>query len=495
LNDITIDGSGSTLVFLLNNDGIHIDSCRRIKITNVVIEYALKMGALGQVVVQGDHNVLKVNDAFPVTNADTIGHIAEYDSAMKSFVPGGMRVYLPPGSKEMPKYIGDQTYTSAAFQTKGLAGKTFVIFQHWYGGTAIQIKDPVGKPRVSEDIIFDNVTIHSGPGMGIVAHGMKRGIAIWNSKITPAPGGLISTEYDAIHMLLEGGDVSIKNNLISNQGDDGVNLSNPVHPVVRIDENGRSLVLSNHSRFIQIHDRLTAFDPMNKYLGSAEVVETPKSLGGPDNQWYSIKLDNSIPGLTLQSLFRDDNLVNSRVALTHNVVQNCQCHGLLAQVPNALIEDNAISNTTGSAIRLLSSEGYFKEGVGAINVLVQNNRISGSGIDANIQGLHQAAISIYGNGSSGITAEPSNAYVNLIGNTISDSQQGCISVESSEIVKVSENHCNNTNLSPSFQQKASISISYSSQVTLKGNHRSGPQTGAIDVDPSMTKDIQTQPSY
>ncbi|MDR3734180.1 MAG: right-handed parallel beta-helix repeat-containing protein [Acidobacteriaceae bacterium] len=494
LTDMTIDGSGATLVFMFNKTGIFMNKCHRVAVTNLTIAYGLKTASLGTVVAQGAENVLKVDAAYPVTASDTIGHMAEYDPASKRYIPGGMRVYAPPGGKEMPKYIGDQTYSSPAFQTKGLAGKTFVIFHHWYGGTAFLIKEIQGVDA-SEDIILNAVSIESGPGMGIVAVGIRRGLGIWNCRIAAKEGALVSTEYDAIHVLIVGGDVSIHDNFIANQGDDGINLNNPVHPIVKIGPDGKDLILSTHSRFIQMHDRISAFDETNKYLGTAEVMEPLKPLGGPNNQWNGIMLDHAIEGLTLKSLFRDDNLVNSRVAVVHNTIRDCQCHGLLVQVPNALIADNTFANTSANAIRLLTNLGSFKEGVGAINVLVRNNLITNPGIDAGLHGLHWAAISAYAAGNAGVVAEPSNRFIDLVGNSISNAQQGCISIASSEMVNLTGNICKDTNLSAPFHRQASITISNSKGVVMQDNHRSGIQTGGIDVDAVTTKDIKTQSAY
>jgi len=134
--------------------------------------------------------------------------------------------------------------------------------------------------------------------------------------------------------------------------------------------------------------------------------------------------------------------------------------------------------------------GYFKEGVGAINVLVRNNQITGSGIDAGIHAMRWAAIAVYGNSNAGVTAEPSNRYINIEGNSVVNAQQGCISVASGQLVNITGNVCKDTNLA--LHKSPSISVSYSNDVTVKGNQVSGMWAGGVEVDPATTKDVHVE---
>jgi hypothetical protein len=492
LSDVTIDGSGSTFVFMLNKTGIYLTKSKRVELTNIAVEFGLKMGAMATMVTKDGQNVLQFDPEYPVTEKDSIGHISEYDRAAKSFVPGGQRVYSPPGSATSPKYIGDQSYTSQAFQNKALAGKSFVVFQHWYGGSAIQIQDTYG-PNQNEDIILDHVTVYSGPGMGIVAYGVKRGLGIFNSQVTVKPGSLISTEYDALHMLLVGGDVFIRDNLISGQGDDGINLNNPVTPIIKTDNEGKNLTLGIFSRFMQANDRLSFFDNTNKFLGISQIVSAPVFQGGPNNWYYSLTLKDPIAGLTTANLVRDMDLVNSRVAVVNNRIENCQCHAILVGTPNTLIEGNQITNTSANPIRLLTNLGSFKEGVGAINVLVRKNNIISSGVDAGLHLMKWSAISAYAATPTGISNMPSNKFLDIVDNTITNAAQGCITVASSVAVHISGNTCNSTNrLNPGG---AGITVVNSGNVILNQNKRTGSSTGGIFVDPASTTNIQGQTTY
>jgi hypothetical protein len=441
------------------------------------------MASLGQIKTSSEGNQLVIDPQFPVTRDDAVYYASEYDPVHKNYVKAGQRVIMPPGSPTPAVYKGNQTYSSAAFK-QASPGKTFVVFHQWYGGVAIKIADLPGPP-VSEDLTLDGITIHSGPGMGILAYGMKRGLAIVNSKITPAtaPLSLISTEYDGIHILVAGGDVIINDNVISGQGDDGINVNNAVHPLVSVGSDNTKVTLSTYSRFIKPGDTLAFFNENSAFLGKANVTGV-KPLGGLNNE---IALSNPITGLTAHTIVRDVQLINSRYAIERNTIRTCHCHAILLQAPFALVDHNQISDISYNAIRLLTNVGGFKEGVGALDVIVKENTIANTGSDNSLN-MPWAAISAYGAiRNNAVTSAVVNSNVEIVRNNISNTQQGCITIMSSRNVEVSDNTCN-TNADPASTISA-ISVKGSSSIQLKQNNFSGPFGKTVDVDASSTRDI------
>lgn len=366
-----------------------------------------------------------------------------------------------------------------------------MVYHYWYGGQAIRIDDTRG-PQQSEDVVIDSVTIHSAPGMGILAYGLKRGFAVVNTTIAPRPDGSnpISTMFDGIHVLLGGGDVLLSGNRISGQGDDGINLNNPVHPIVSIDDAGQTLVLSKYSRFIAADDMLAFFSEEGGYLGQARVRGKPKALGGLNNQ---VSLDRTVPGLKASSVVRDLSLISARFEVSDNTIEACNCHGLLVQWPNGRVQGNTFRDLRANAIRLLTDVGSWKEGVGAFNVIVHGNTISKSGIDNSLP-LPWAAISAYG-GARGnrVATVPVNSYLDITDNTITDALQGCITIASTRNAKVTGNVCKSSNLQG--PGKESINVLSSTRVILSGNKRIGASTGGIKSDSPPDGETARQVGY
>jgi hypothetical protein len=483
---MTVEGNDATLMFTQNQPGVYINTSQRLKINRLTIDYSLHTASLGTIETRDGAKVLVIDRRYPVTSADAVYYASEFDPMTRNWVQNGQRAIMPPGSPTPAVFAGDQTYTSAAFKNL-TPGKNFVVFHHWYGGAAIRIDDSRG-PSQSEDVVIDGVTIYSAPGMGILTYGLKRGLAIQNTNVVARPDGLspVSTEFDALHVLLGGGDILMANNHIANQGDDGINLNNPVHPIVSIADDGKTMVLSTYSRFIAEGDSLAFFDSGGKYLGQATVNGKPKALGGLNNQ---ISLDRAIPGIDTHGVVRDVALISSRFYVGNNTIEQCNCHGLLVQLPNGLVEGNTFRQLNYNAIRLLTNVGSWKEGVGAFNVIVTRNTISRTGVDTSLP-MPWAAISAYG-GARGntVAAEPVNKDIDITDNTINEAQQGCVTVASSRAVKVANNSCNSTNLHD--PGRPSINVFNASGTSVDNNKRSGQSTGGMEVDKAKSKGQDT----
>jgi hypothetical protein len=483
LSDVTIDGGGSTFVFTQNSPGIYLTSNRRLKLTRLKIEYSLRMASLGQIRATPAGNQLVIDPQYPVTASDAITYLTEYDTATKNWVKPPQRVIITPGSSTPAVFIGGQTFTSASFK-QVTPGKTFVAFHQWYGGVAIEVSDIAGT-TTSQDLTLDDITIRSGPGMGILAYGMERGLAIINSTIAPKvdPLSLISTEYDAIHILIAGGDVIIADNKISGQGDDGINFSAAMHPVVSSSSNGIDVVLSAYSRFIRTGDTLAFFNASGDFIGKSEVASM-KSLGGINN---AITLTDAITGLTSTSVARDLRLSNSRYAIQRNTISNCHCHGVLLEAPYGLVTDNTISGIAYNAIRLVTFVGSFNEGLGAFDVDVSGNTIADTGPDSSMK-LPWGAITAYGVTPNNVVATfPVNGDITISKNRISDVAQGCITVLSSRRATIGENTCDGSN---STNANPAISVADASSVVIKENRLTGTFAGKIDIDHSTTNDVK-----
>jgi len=465
LHDVTINGTGATLVFTQNTTGVYIAGSQRLKLTGVNINYSMPLASLATVTSQGGQNVLVVDPAYPMTSGIQIGHVSDYNPATHEWVQGGKRLYFPTGSSTAPVYIGNQTFTSSAFRTL-TPGESMIAFHHYYGGVAVTVKDIAGQSQ-SQDIILDGIGIHGGPGMGVVATKMLRGFALLNSHITPPPDGssLVSTEYDAVHTLaVSQGDILIQNNTISGNGDDGVNFDSPVQSVMNVSADGLTIQITNYSRFYNQGDNVAFFDTTGTMIGQATLATQPVSIGNSNVQ---VTLNAAVPGVVPGMAMRDANQLPARVAMINNTVSDCQCHGVLVEIPHGWVSGNQFNNTAFNAVRLITNVGQWNEGVGAFNELFQNNTISNTGPDSSLA-FPFGAISVYGVASgSTVSSSPMNDYINIASNTVSNTAQACIAVASALDVTVQGNTCSANNLKSPGQP--AIVVQSGAQITVTGN--------------------------
>ena len=109
------------------------------------------------------------------------------------------------------------------------------------------------------------------------------------------------------------------------------------------------------------------------------------------------------------------------------------------QDPDGLVAGNRFSSLDRNAIRLLTSTGVFKEGIGAFDVIVRGNTIENTGPDL-VPRLPWAAITTYGvTRPLRLDDHPVNADILIEGNRIADTDDGCITVADAENVTLRRN--------------------------------------------------------
>jgi hypothetical protein len=488
LADVTIDGGGSTFIFTQNATGIFVRASQRVRLVDCTIAYGLRMVSLGTIRDRSGEKIVAVDPGDQVGPDDQVYYLLEFDRATQQWVPGGRRVILPPGSASPAVFDGDHAYRSRAFASLP-EGMSFTLFHQFYGGNAIRIGDSPAADE-AEDIVIDHVHIASGPGMGIFAYGMKRGLAIINSQIAPRPDSRpwISTEYDAIHVLELGGDLVISNNTISGQGDDAINLNSPVAMISKAGQDPRDLVMAPYSRFMTAGDVLGFFGRAGQFAGTAAVTAT-RPLGGLN---YEIGMGSPGDRFDKRDLVRDVTRIDSRFVIAGNRISRCHCHGILVQIPNGLVENNTMSGTL-SGIRLLANTGFFKEGAGAINVVVRNNVVTDTIGDKALGNISAAIMAYAPIGNGELSPYPVNSNLAITSNTVSAAADACVTISSSQHVTVADNRCNSVNLSG--QPLPSIIVVRAGDVVLRDNVRTGVSSGGMSIDPETAARVTRQERY
>jgi len=507
LNNLTIDCSGSTFVFWQNKNGIAVEQSSNIELTNVIIKYDLTnttttnpnprlMTFYGTVQYVNGAYELVVAPGTTLTSNDTLGHLAEWDTTNNRYVQGGIRVYPSgayiPYTFDTPTGTGQQTLKSSSFNSS-MNGKTFAVLEDYnsYGYAVLLNDSPQFSGALqSHDITLDRVTINSAPGMGIVIYGIKRGVNLQWAQIIPETGKYISTEYDAIHSTLIGGDLVLQHNKIIGQADDAINMAYPLLKIESIDADGVTLHLGPYSRFVQQYDTLTFTASDNSYVGYATITNVPTVSSGK----ATVVLDHGFSGLNTGWRVRDMQLIGNRSLATNNTIASCSCHGILAQTPNTLVANNVLTYiAAGSGIKLLTANNTFFEGVGAINTIVQNNTVSYPGIESAVYtGMSWGGISLLGTNGSGLSSVKVNKWVNITGNTVFQGPVGCVAAYSSETVNVTGNSCQSDNLKNTGT--ASITGNYLDTISIQSNTRTGTTTGGISLGGSVTN-ASVQSSY
>jgi len=444
LTDVTITGKGATLMLMRWGTGIRIRNSQRVRLADFELRYANPALVTGSIVQTAGGLGLAIGPAQLSADAQPVVHqITTLNPRGPGYAIHGTRlIFGKAGVTFRP--AGKGVFTTVGKLVGFQPGDRVAIKLTYYDGAALSVNDSAG--LASQDIVVDHVTIANSSGMAITVGRMGRGLGVINSRLGPATAadGVASIPFDGIHVAAMAGDILIQNNHISGTGDDGINLSSPVLDVLGTGEAG-VVNIKNAGAFAP-QETLALFDADLKYLGSSTV--NGRAPTGPDRT-SAVQLASTIPNVQLARYARAASTVGSRYAIIGNTIADCECHGLLAQGPNGLISKNQFSGLRYNAIRLLTS-GVWNEGSGATNVVVVDNVIHDTGADTKL-GFLWGAISAYGEigtlgGPSHMTSVPVNSGLLITGNTITNTQDVCVSISDTEDATLTHNHCDQTML-------------------------------------------------
>ncbi len=496
LRDVVIDGDGSTLVFTQSGRvGLSLTNNERVLVRNLKLDSSLRIATAG--VIEHDtasgQKVLRYVSG-SVINAETtvIRAVSPYTISSKRFAKSPtVEVYYDTSNR--PTYDAQAGVFRSAQFSGFFAGQQVLARHYLYDGHAIYVSG-----ATTNDISFDNVTIHSGPSMGFVFFQAGRGFRVSNCKVIGAfatAGRYISTAADALHVSSIEGDLIVENSEFAHMGDDGINIESKTARVSQVSpgpRGGLTVVFPGNNVRVASGNQLSFYHDGMGAIGSATVSSVSTASGT-----VTAVLDRVVPGLAPGSLVRNPAFVSGRYLIQSNNIHDHRARGMLLQAPNGVVRSNTLSNQTLNAINLTSDGRSWFEGAGAQGVVLSSNTISAPGWAPTTPQI--GALSIYSEGASGLAVSPQHGSILISGNTISQSNGPAIFISSARGVEVQGNTIQSANrlwLGNKYgvSGQASLAVTRSRTVRFSGNTRTGGG-GAISVDATSTGDLVLQAGY
>jgi hypothetical protein len=519
ISDLDIDFSGSELDFKAPVIGIWILEAQRLRLRNLTIDWpSLSIASLGTVVkdpVNPGHNALVIDKKYPVIDEYQGGPVAiqAVDPWDGNLDPPGTfgaksnnqwEEYFLFGHAPQPTYVGktsagDQTFSceSCNFQNSStdptcsffngcanfdiFAPGSRVIVRHYtYNGFAISI-------TWANDIDFENLTLRTGPGVGIGAHdgGGYRGFRLANSNITRGPGRLISTASDVLDLTMQA-DIIVEGNDIGYQGDDSVAVSPTLFSVASANASNQISVVGScdpDPMDVPIPgDALAFFDANFRYKGTARVTAANNAACSSP----ILTLSHDIDGLdTTYSVIDLTEQATARYIIRNNLAQECRCHGIITDSPYGWIDSNVYFDNSQGGIGLVGGSGF---GPGATNVLMTNNYISDSGQSTQYSGtVYMFAPAATGEILNAPLFEKlrfsNNVFEHLLGPAMIATSARYLSIENTSIVNSNLDRADPINYG-TIPTLDSIIVYDAGEGTVCGTLKSGDSTGPIGVDPT-----------
>ena len=229
-----------------------------------------------------------------------------------------------------------------------------------------------------ENVYMENVGVATCPGMGVVGV-RSENIYINRLKIAVPEnsGRLMTTTADGLHFGECFGEVKITNSLIEYCHDDALNIKSGYwYNLTSVNIGEKEVVISRKTSGImqpKTGDIIEFYDAGTlEKKGDGAVV----SVSGNESA-YRIKLNKS---LMQQNAGDWNNCVATNVSRTaklkfsNNIVRNKRNRGLLVQVREAEISNNAFFNVGHGSISIHTSLDVFNEATIPDNVIVKNNK-------------------------------------------------------------------------------------------------------------------------
>lgn len=462
VQDLEIEAGGATLLIDGWMEPISIRNSQRISINGISIDYKRRPGLEGTIKeVKSESYQVDLRNPGKIDPNMPLNRILYYNSQTGSLI-------------NREDYFADfEIVDSNTLEIKKSLDSEFIgmevmIPQTFHFRPAIFIFE-------SKKIDLKQVSIHSQPGMGIVGH-RSEDILMEGLKIIPPPGHFMSTNTDATHFTSTKGYLKYINCQFQGHGDDAANIHNYyLHIENSPSKDHYIIALKNADWHAGVLDYPDVGDQMELVKRSSlEVVQTltvDKVENDISNLHSTVSFDQSLP-----ENIEDYYVINAtrlpKVVIKGSTVNSNRARGFLIKSRNVLLENNTITNSTGTGIHI-GAEGSWHEGPASADVRVRYNRIintgSGAGTIDETSGI-AVAVQAKNNRVPGL-----HKNILIEGNIIQGKHLGTgISVSGSEDVIIRYNKIEGP--------KTPINVIHSQRVEVHSNYLNGAYQNKIIKD-------------
>ncbi len=387
--DVTIQADGVTLVQEGWYEAVSITNAKNVKIKGLKLTHKRPPFTMGE--------IIESNPAYFDINIDTVkypyltdaitGRVHFYDVERQ-------RVYTGSG-KERKELLEDKETIRIHSKSNPKVGDICVLRHSAHNRAGILIKE-------SADIVLEDVTIHSQPGMGVVGH-RSENIQMRNLQIIPAAGTVASTNTDATHFTSCKGEILFDACKFGGQGDDCTNVHNYYWSVYKESGNDVRVTVEKadlHALSLDYPDVGDTLALISKdKLSPVEYYIARKVQTSVEDWKVVVTLDKPIEydvdGYYMSNLTR-----RPSVSVINSTVRSHLARAFLIKTKNVHIAGNVIQSSSGSAIQL-GAEASWREGTPVENVVIENNwfigcgygrgRQKGTAITAEVNGIRTKA--------------------------------------------------------------------------------------------------------
>ncbi len=234
----------------------------------------------------------------------------------------------------------------------------------------------------SENVLLEDCTIHSQPGMGLVGNRCEN-VVVRRLSVVPSVGEHMSTNTDATHFTSMVGKLRLENCFIENSGDDFTNVHGYYHKAVKMDS--PRIVYTKENSHEGTHTQSMDYPDVGGELELTEfytlkVVDKYKVLSVElfeEERLVKMELDHDLPENMDPYMLADTGRMPELEVVGCNLI-NHFARGVLLKCRSTLIENNTFRHIHGPAI-VAAAETWCQESIAPSNITIRNNRIISCG--------------------------------------------------------------------------------------------------------------------
>ena len=360
--DLAIHGQNSHLWFEGDTRPFLFEDCQRILIEGLNIDWPRPPFSQGTVLETGPKwFTVHIEPEFPVNEDEPIEAIGEYDSTARLPVANGLDLY---GHIRAVRLVSHQVLRIELTQSVPLKAGATVVLRHRVYGVNIFLFQ-----RCS-DVQASDLTLHSAPGMGIVATS-SRDLSFTRLAVVPTGDRLLSLNADALHLTDCTGQIEINGCHFKGMGDDAINVCATYWKVIG----------QQNPTMVEVEGRENASIASWRLPPPGSLVEFRRAedLAFLNSAVVRARSQNGLVGrLTLQqaSPIATGSLVCALPVDTRALITGCTFSGNRARAivahSNVRIIENTFSGQSLAAI-LLSADAKWMEGPTVSDVEIREN--------------------------------------------------------------------------------------------------------------------------
>lgn len=391
MDNLTIDGQGSSFIFHGFVNPFVIDHSKQITLKNFSIDFDRPFHSEAIILANNEDGVdVEIPENFPYRIKNKILEFTDGspEDGMKTTVstnviyPYGHLLEFDTKKRETAFMAKDYYLGNIPLVAENLGGRKVRIFLKGLKGTvgntltfgAANRNYPGFVVSDCNEVEFQNITINHSGGMGIIGQ-RTNNIKVDHCRVTPSSGRMVSTTADATHFVNCTGKIELSHCLFENQKDDATNIHGIYTRIAKQLSSTEVIVELKHQQqfgFDYLKEGVEVEFVNGKSLitkGTSKVIEVERLNKTYTRVVFSDEIPNGIEVGDVISEVRDFPFVY----IHDNIIRKNRARGMLLNCRGKTIVENNYFHSPGAALLFEGDAMHWYEQGGVSDCVIRNN--------------------------------------------------------------------------------------------------------------------------